>query len=267
MANWKERGEVPDSDDDDDLDLESQPLSNINNEELATELPVDEYQAPEEPHLKGTGQEEDGDPTIGPPYDYFQSTSEVAAGQDGWDILAPEVEPSSSTIRTPEDARQPSPDSPRVFTLPTDFLDDNERILSDVHEPKEPGCVPVPVIEDEISQSYVRITSQASSPLSSPPRSQISSTRDKGRPSQDQRLDQDIQQQILGEQSVSTESSTLYEPFLFDYNQSTPFFKEIKLTAILNRCQFHQGLQPIDALFGSETPFSSTPMLSKKTNT
>jgi hypothetical protein len=175
MANWKERGEVPDSDND-DLDLDSEPLSNAAHEEPATGLPLNEKHSLDDVVQNGRNQNRDERPANSSnPLE--RTASDVVPEEDGEDILARE-DPLRSFIEGHEASPQPSPDSPQIFKFSLGFLDedDSENTLS---APKQNDQVSGPelVVDDEISQSYVRITSPSSSPLTTLPSSSQASTR------------------------------------------------------------------------------------------
>jgi len=198
MANWKERGEVPDSDDDDDLDLESQPLSETNIH--PSEPPATTQQSDAETSLHDAIQDggSDGDDEVNSrASNVHQDTS-----ADGGDILAQAESPAKLNTGNRGASPQPSLESPKAFKFPLafpDLDDDTEGTLSD-HEPEQASQpkAAAPVVNDEISQSYVRITSPSLSPLTNLSSSQESKNNEpntssqNGRPSFPENTSQDV---------------------------------------------------------------------------
>ncbi|TVY57154.1 Protein mms22 [Lachnellula cervina] len=209
MANWKEKGEVPDSDDDDDLELDldvdlgvdSPSHSSATHNEVATGLPVNEEineeideernkEYDEEPHQyvlqNGSNHQEDEGPpiSIAPAKRTLVDAeySEDRGGNSG------EEEPLNSFIQGHKAPLQPSPKSSQSFQFPLGFLDydDTENILSASRQHDQVSR-PEFVAEDDISQTYVRITSPSSSPLTTPPSSQASARMTTSRSTQNER--------------------------------------------------------------------------------
>jgi hypothetical protein len=160
MATWKEKGEVPDSDEEDSLDSQSLAGFEIHNEErhdnphrlddLIEEQEHEEEESREE-HLK------DGQPT--------SSANEIATTQLTRP-LATQTVAQDRFIFPPS-----SPDSPKLFKAPQTFWELEE------DEDGPPAAAKLSeerTTSDEISKSYVRITSPTSSILSSLPASQLS---------------------------------------------------------------------------------------------
>jgi hypothetical protein len=168
MANWKEIGVVPDSDEEDDLVLED---SNTENDTAVEDRSHEQG----ETNIQNLGQEfrDEKNEHSKEAEDHFEAMQDV-----------PTIESEkSSTPATPHDAdnrpslsevlgKRPhnlhsSPSSPKVFKVPKLFWEDEgEEIL-----PERPD---ISTPQDEISRSYVQITSPESSQLSLPPDSQLS---------------------------------------------------------------------------------------------
>jgi hypothetical protein len=157
MATWKERGVVPDSDDDEDtLDIQS---SIGTGERYDGHL----YEGPRDPE-NGLGQIDQEWPHAESNAVYNESIA---------------IPPSDEAVSKPNtdaqvDSSQSSP--PRPFRDPRIFFDLDDSIgcqgLPESSPPRPLAGVPA---EDEISRSYVRLTSPMSSPLSSAPESQAGS--------------------------------------------------------------------------------------------
>ncbi|TVY31105.1 Protein mms22 [Lachnellula hyalina] len=200
MANWKEKGEVPDSDDDDNLDLDldvdlgvdSTPHSSAINDEGATGLPVnagvnaelneehnEEYS--EENHqdvLQNVhNHKEDDSPALSIP-SLERTPADAEHSEDrGGNSREDEAlkEPLKSFNQAHEAPLQPSPKSPQGFKFPLGFLDYDDAANA-LSASRQHHQVAGPEFVDDISQTYVRITTPSSSPLTTPPSSQ-SSTR------------------------------------------------------------------------------------------
>ena len=135
MASWKEKGEVPDSDDEDENDSQS-----LLNEGYGEGL----LREPRGPPRKYTGgQSGEGD--------ICKETYEGQPLADASEVAAIVPQHPQTT------SKQPSL-SPRVFRKPPALLDLNQ--LPESHELS--SQVP-PHLDDEISQSYVRLSSSLSS--------------------------------------------------------------------------------------------------------
>ncbi|TVY75642.1 Protein mms22 [Lachnellula suecica] len=173
MANWKERGEVPDSDDDSELD--SQIYSTPN--EPTTEVPGASYSLDDAVENGGDEAGEDAMYSNANPGLYIAAN--VGQGNHEGAVLNGEEKPPH-----PEGhgvSPRLSPYSPQAFKVPRAFpeLDgDAEGILFD-HESERNNDFPGSELAvDEISHSYVRITSATSSPLSTLPSSQESLSKE-----------------------------------------------------------------------------------------
>ncbi|KAH6683085.1 Mus7/MMS22 family-domain-containing protein [Halenospora varia] len=145
MANWKERGEVPDSEDEDDFDLESDnsPRKSSSNGGQRNDQRIDEIHDGDE----GEGENE------------RHSANERAH-------TTPER---ISLPRNVAAYEQSSPGTPRVFrTFDLSDIEDDQADECFPQETKDPDGVQVALpLNDEISRSYVRITSPTTSSLSS----------------------------------------------------------------------------------------------------
>ncbi len=140
MASWKEKGEVPDSDEEDDDDSQD-----IANEGYGRSL----LQAPRDAQRERNGSRiGDGD-TRNEKYD-----GQLAA--DASKVVAPAQHHPQSI------SKQPSL-SPRIFRKPLSLLDQNQ-----LPEKQQMSSKAPPHIDDEISHSYVRLSSSLSS-LNTPP--------------------------------------------------------------------------------------------------
>ncbi|TVY44452.1 Protein mms22 [Lachnellula subtilissima] len=198
MANWKEKGEVPDSDDDDDLDLDldldlgvdSTSRGSAINDAVATGLPINAGLNAElnEEHNEKYSEEyhqdvfqnvhnhkEDESPALSiPPLERTPADAEHSEDRGG---ISREEEPLKEPLISLSQAReaplQPSPQSPQGFKFPLGFLDydDTANTLSASRQHHQ---VSGPEFVDDISQTYVRITTPSSSPLTTPPSSQAS---------------------------------------------------------------------------------------------
>ncbi|TVY18600.1 Protein mms22 [Lachnellula arida] len=209
MANWKEKGEVPDSDDDDDLDLDldvdlgldSPSHSSATHNEVATGLPINEEinekineerskEYDEEHHQyvlqNGSNQQEDEGPAIGiAPLERTPTDAEHSEDRGG---NLREEEPLKSFVQSHEAPLQPSPESPQGFKFPLGFLDyDGTESTLSTSRQRDQVSGPELVVEDDISQTYVRITSPSSSPLTTPPSSQTSVRMTTSRSTQNER--------------------------------------------------------------------------------
>jgi hypothetical protein len=134
MASWKEKGEVPDSDDEDDGDSQSIP-----NEGYGEII----FQGPREAQRKyNGGQNGDGD--------IFRETSQGQLSADASEVapIVPQIPQTAS--------KQPSL-SPRVFKKPPALLDLNRPSKS-----QEPSSQAPRHVDDDVSQSYVKLSSTPS---------------------------------------------------------------------------------------------------------
>lgn len=166
MANWKERGEVPDSEDEDDLDPEAdnfprKSLSNSNDQR------IHEFYKGE---IEGRSEENDANKRSQPADKGSGSPTSIT----GEEILDSRLKRSTTPERIllPENVtpyEQSSPDTPRVFrTFDLSDIEDDQAGECFHHETKDHDGVQVgSTLNDEISRSYVQITSSTTSPLSS----------------------------------------------------------------------------------------------------
>jgi hypothetical protein len=175
MANWKEKGEVPDSDDDDSLDIQSVPSddeqpneeqdNDIRNAEGIIEIRNDE----DEGWKANQGGLAILDATVPTVLDeLYETPTFVPVHTSEPKLYAKHVDGNDKVPAS-------SPDSPKVFKVPKVFWeneeegaaeDDGKRSISE-SDNEEPA-------DDEISRTYVQITSPTSSILSPPPASQAS---------------------------------------------------------------------------------------------
>jgi len=168
MASWKEKGVVPDSDDEDGLD--SQSTSGI-------EGVVDDQPQEEDTSIGDNEQTADGDHDEQVPEDEDSDSSE--------DVLLG-LEPTTRHNHTRLDRQEsvelqtekpnlpaPIPQSPKRFKDPRLYWasdeEDSRPLEQNASSSRPRSGVPV---EDEISKSYVQITSPTSTRLSSPPSSE-----------------------------------------------------------------------------------------------
>jgi len=130
MASWKERGEVPDSDDEDEDDRQS-----VLNEGYGDGL-LQESRGPQRKHTRG------------------RNSSEDICEETYQDLLL-----ANATVvpQHPQTTSKEPSLSPRVFKKPPPLLD-----LNQLPESQEPSTQAPPHL-DEISQSYVRLSSSLSS--------------------------------------------------------------------------------------------------------
>jgi hypothetical protein len=159
MATWKEKGEVPDSDEEDSLDSQSLAGFEIHNEERhdnPNRLGVIEEQEHEEEESREEHLKDD------------QPAS--SANENTTTHLTPPLAP--KTVSQDRFIFPPSsPNSPKLFKVPQTFWELEEG------EDEPPAVAKIskePTTSDEISKSYVRITSPTSSILSPLPASQLS---------------------------------------------------------------------------------------------
>jgi hypothetical protein len=142
MASWKEKGEVPDSDDEDEDDSQS-----VLNEGYGEGL-LQEHPSPQRKDAGG----QNGDGNI-----YREKE------KDHGQLLPNASEVSALVPRHLRTASRQSSLSPRVFKKPPALPD-----LDQLSESNEPSAQIPPYLDDEISQSYVRLSSSLSS-LKTPP--------------------------------------------------------------------------------------------------
>ena len=176
MANWKEKGEVPDSDDDDSLDTQSIPRddehpneeqnNDIHNTESIIEISNDE----KEGGISKQGRLAISDATVPAVLDdlYVTPPTFVPVHTSEPKLYAKHVEGNDWVPAL-------SPDSPKVFKVPKVFWENEEEGVAEEDEQRsmsnsdneEPA-------DDEVSKTYVQITSPTSSIVSLPPASQAS---------------------------------------------------------------------------------------------
>jgi hypothetical protein len=160
MATWKEIGEVPDSDEEDSLDSQSLAGFEIHNEERHDNPHRLEDVIEEQEHEEEESREEylkDDQPT-------------GSASENTTTHLTPP--PAPKTVSQDRFIFPPSsPNAPKLFKVPQTFWELEE----DEDEPPAAAKLSEEhTTSDEISKSYVRITSPTSSILSSLPASQLS---------------------------------------------------------------------------------------------
>lgn len=161
MANWKELGEVPDSDEEDDLDSQrSEPIQDENHEAIGHDEPTPQKatQGLQEHPLE---REDLGD-RIGD----FEKTIATGDDQPPFTALSPvNAVELHSTLKEPS-LTHPTPISPKTSQV-RDVVSKNGEGSSHQNQQEVP-------VDEEISRSYVQITSPESSQLSSLPASQLS---------------------------------------------------------------------------------------------
>lgn len=145
MASWKERGEVPDSDDEDDSDGESIP----------TEGYCEDFLKGHQDGLEDSPRSQRGNGGI----ETQESEGQCSAGPS----KMPAVSHRNRDIVTNLD----SP-SPRIFRIPPPVLD-----LDQLAQPQKMSSQNLSHFEEEISQSYIRLSSPSSSSTSLPTPSQL----------------------------------------------------------------------------------------------
>ncbi|RDL40309.1 uncharacterized protein BP5553_00288 [Venustampulla echinocandica] len=172
MANWKHIGEVPDSEDDEDLDFDSQTVARDDETKRRQQELCDSSQAlhdvDDEQGARG-GYKHNNEP---------RETTPV----EETDIAMDKAPTPTTTIQEPQTyiaansihSRSPSI-SPRIFKIPRGLLEHDAQFHRDsASEALVPNMLSDDSPEeDDISRSYVRITSSNESPLSSPPSSQV----------------------------------------------------------------------------------------------
>jgi hypothetical protein len=163
MATWKEKGVVPDSDDEDFLDSQSiADLKDLSNKQRHNESQERHDDISEGENGGNNGRE------FGQEKRPFRT--ETSSAQDT--NVLPQTPKRTSIADKQEYAELPlsSPISPRVFKDPRTLW------ASESNRPTPVGgqATPPAALLDEVSQSYVRLTSPMSSALSSLPGSQMS---------------------------------------------------------------------------------------------
>ncbi|CZR52785.1 uncharacterized protein PAC_02662 [Phialocephala subalpina] len=160
MASWKEKGEVPDSDD--EWDIESQRNKQdggVHEPELENTAEIDDENAIETENEERI------------PSQYGAEQSQELLPQDtsaNDEASPPEAYEAASTPTNEVDAPLPqiwsSPDLARVFKIPDleGLSDEEDALRIDARRAQMPAT-------DDISRSYVRITSPLSTQPSSPP--------------------------------------------------------------------------------------------------
>ncbi|KAK4178541.1 Mus7/MMS22 family-domain-containing protein [Triangularia setosa] len=175
MRNWRELGEVPDSDDDsfDDADYNDLEFPDLENN-TSTNTPIDASATRTTVTTTVT-----------------QPAAQIRENGDIWDFPGSSAAPTSSFVfqtqkpsspiakSTPKPAPKPEPEPPAAkpqqkiqLPLPTAPSDGTFQRFGPEHSPglTEAATNEQEFLEDEISTGYVRVTSPSSlSPLSSPP--------------------------------------------------------------------------------------------------
>jgi hypothetical protein len=177
MADWKEKGVVPDSDDEDALDSQSTACDHEPpNEEQNNDVPIIENDL--ETHDIG-GKEET---VCSEQEDLENSNPATLAALDelseqSLSAPVPTSDPKNSSqthVEGHDKIPSSSPNSPKVFKVPKVFWE----LAEEEFPGKEERSIPKPgsgkSADDEISRSYVQITSPTSSILTSLPASQVS---------------------------------------------------------------------------------------------
>lgn len=168
MATWKEKGVVPDSDDEDGFDSQiTAVLENCDNEQRPNEL----YDVDDSPALEGDG-ESHLEPGQG-------GGSSVTSVKDTNESTSGQPIPLVATEEAPQILVTPNPSLPASVSFHEPFriapqLREDEEEQSPHVQHGAPLSYPISGLPaaDEVSTSYVQITSPASSRLSTPPRSQ-----------------------------------------------------------------------------------------------
>ncbi|KAE9375752.1 hypothetical protein N431DRAFT_370578 [Stipitochalara longipes BDJ] len=182
MANWKEKGVVPDSDDEEALDSQSTASGNEPSEERNNDSPSI-GSAIEAHDIEPEGEREEGRNTKEKEKDLetsdsdaFATANEISEQFVSTLVPASELEKYSGSYDDGNDkVPYSSPHSPKVFKVPKvfweleeaeDIPDQGDRSGDRPARGKSPN--------DEVSRSYVEITSPSSTLLSSVPASQLS---------------------------------------------------------------------------------------------
>lgn len=178
MATWKEKGVVPDSDDEDGLDSQSTAgLEGADNEAPFDDVSKTEVDAGIAYEPDGRGESSNTDRLA---LEAVLEEPDATAEQDLLQLSTPEEILDhfyEQLVQVQDGAEVSAPISspPKVFEnpLPDRNLDEDDAFQSrdDVPFSRPGSAVPA---EDEISRSYVQITSPISSGLSSPPSSELS---------------------------------------------------------------------------------------------
>ncbi|KAF4636729.1 hypothetical protein G7Y89_g1351 [Cudoniella acicularis] len=126
MANWKEKGEVPDSDDEDDLDLDidapalGTPSSNNRHDELRINDGHELLHGGDEEDIIPRDLESKLDGTLAVEIPIFRNIQNTT----------PEAKSPNHSIQHVDDFPQSSPCTPRVFKMPLGFLDSDDDAIS-----------------------------------------------------------------------------------------------------------------------------------------
>jgi hypothetical protein len=181
MATWKEKGVVPDSDDEDALDSQS-----ITNDDEAPNGERNDDIGSAENVIEANNIDGDEEGELNLKQNRLEHSNAAApAVLDGdsknfIDAPVPTFEPEISSKHVDGHDRVPasSPNSPKIFKVPKVFWELEEEPEEEPAVEKEPRSISRQgtgkPADDEISRSYVQITSPTSSLLSSLPANEVS---------------------------------------------------------------------------------------------